>query len=364
MKPQLHENAAPMHYSQDILDNISTAVVALDAELQVLSVNNAGEVLLETSEARCVGHGAEKLVTQPETLMDVLEQVRDSRNSVARRSMQLFLHTGREICADLLLTPINGGDSGVDLLLEILPVDRLLKISREESIYHSQETTREMIRGLAHEIKNPLGGVRGAAQLLARELPNEELAEYTNIIIREADRLRDLVDRMLGPNQQPDRRDLNVHEVLEHVRNLIAAETDNRITVNRDYDPSLPDLRGDRSQLIQAVLNIVRNALQAAPDVDRCEITLRSRPQRQFTIGAVRHRLVCRLDIEDNGPGIPEDMLPTIFMPMVTGRAEGSGLGLTIAQSIITRHGGLLGCTSEPGRTCFTIYLPMEAHNA
>jgi two-component system nitrogen regulation sensor histidine kinase GlnL len=228
---------------------------------------------------------------------------------------------------------------------------------------HAQETTREMIRGLAHEIKNPLGGVRGAAQLLARELPAPELAEYTNIIIREADRLRDLVDRLLGPNQQLAAESLNVHEVFEHVRNLIAAETNNRVQLIRDYDPSLPYIHGDRGQLIQAILNIVRNALQASENLDNCVITLRSRVQRQFTIGTERHRLVCRLTIEDNGPGIPDDMLQTIFMPMVTGRAEGTGLGLTIAQSVVTRHGGLLECRSEPGRTRFTIYLPVEPNH-
>ncbi|MFV8818766.1 nitrogen regulation protein NR(II) [Haliea sp. E17] len=352
----------PKH--RDILDNLSTAVVTLDADMQVLSMNNSGEVLLETSEARCVGHGLDRLVAHPETLATVLEQVIRTRSPLARRSMPLILHSGREIHADLMLTPVSE-DAGSFLLLEIQPVDRLLRISREENIHHAQETTREMLRGLAHEIKNPLGGVRGAAQLLARELPDEDLAEYTTIIIREADRLRDLVDRLLGPNQQLDQRKLNIHEVLEHVRNLLLAETDNRITLVRDYDPSLPELVGDRSQLIQAVLNIVRNALQAAENVDDCVITLRSRPQRQLTIGRTRHRVVCRLDIEDNGPGIPEDLLPSIFMPMVTGRAEGTGLGLTIAQSIITRHGGMLGCTSEPGMTRFTIYLPMEtSHHA
>jgi len=353
-----------MQIQREILDNLSTAVVALDADLRVQSLNNSGQVLLETSAARCIGQSADKLVLHPEELMEVLELARTSRSPLARRSMSLMLLTGREICADLMVTPVTGERGEHFLLLELLAVDRLLKISREERIYHSQETTREMLRGLAHEIKNPLGGVRGAAQLLARELPDDDLAEYTNIIIREADRLRDLVDRLLGPRQKPDRRPLNIHEVLEHVRNLIVAETDNRVTVVRDYDPSLPNLYGDRSQLIQALLNIVRNSLQAAPDVDKCVITLRSRPQRQFNIGPVRHRLVCRLDIEDNGPGIPEEMLPTIFMPMVTGRPEGTGLGLTIAQSIVTRHGGILGCTSEPGRTCFTLYLPMESNHA
>lgn len=353
-----------MQPNQDILDNISTAVVALDAELRVASLNSSGQDLLETSEARCLGQPMRKLVAHPDSLMEVLKQVRATRSPMAKRAMPLTLLSGREIHADLMLTPVASNEHGFCMLLEMQAVDRLLKISREENLHHVQETTREMVRGLAHEIKNPLGGVRGAAQLLARELPDEGLAEYTNIIIREADRLRDLVDQLLGPNKHLEARKLNIHEVLEHVLYLVKAETDNQVTLVRDYDPSLPDIFADRGQLIQALLNIVRNALQAATSERECMITLRSRPQRQFTIGPRRHRLVCRLDIEDNGPGIPQDMLHSIFMPMVTGRAEGTGLGLTIAQSIITRHGGMVECASEPGCTRFSIYLPMDLDHA
>jgi two-component system, NtrC family, nitrogen regulation sensor histidine kinase GlnL len=208
------------------------------------------------------------------------------------------------------------------------------------------------------------GGVRGAAQLLAKELPNEELTEYTRIIIREADRLRDLVDRLLGPNQRLAIEPVNIHEIIEHVRNLISAEFNNAVTINRDYDPSLPPLPADRAQLIQTVLNIMRNALQAAERAEDCTILLRTRSQRQFTIGGRRHRLVCRVDIIDNGPGIPADLQQSIFVPMVTGRADGTGLGLSIAQSIVNRHGGLLECASEPGSTRFTFYLPMEQYHA
>jgi two-component system nitrogen regulation sensor histidine kinase GlnL len=190
------------------------------------------------------------------------------------------------------------------------------------------------------------------------------LAEYTDIIIREADRLRDLVDRLLGPNQQLNLELMNIHEILEHVRNLISAEFGEGATVVRDYDPSLPEFSCDRAQLIQTVLNIMRNALQAAPDADKCEIILRSRSQRQFTIGTTRHRLVCRVDIIDNGPGIPQDIQHNVFAPMVTGRADGTGLGLSIAQSIVSRHGGALEYDGQPGATRFTMYLPMETHNA
>ena len=352
-----------MQQDQDILNSISTGIVALDAQLRVTALNASGQALLETSEARCIGLHASQLVLQPEEWLEALEQVRASSSPLARRGMSLFLLSGQEIHVDLIVTPV--ADDGVlELLVELQPVDRLLRISREESLVYAHETTRAVIRGLAHEIKNPLGGIRGAAQLLARELPDEELAECTGVIIREADRLRDLVDRLLGPHKQLDLHPLNIHEVLEHVRNLTIAESDNRVTIIRDYDPSLPEFPGDRAQLVQAVLNVMRNALQAADNPDDCTIILRTRSQRQFTIGTQLHRLVCRIDLVDNGPGIPTEMLHSIFAPMVTGRSDGTGLGLSIAQSIVNRHGGLLECENEPGQTRFTIYLPMETDHA
>ena len=349
---------------QDILDNISTGIVALNADLAVTAINSAGEALLQLSEARSMGMHASQVLAQSDDWLESLEQARDEVTPIVRRGLNLHLHSGQVIQIDLVITPIMGDPALEGLLLELQPVDRLLRISRDESLLNAQVTTRTVIRGLAHEIKNPLGGVRGAAQLLARELPDEGLVEYTNIIIREADRLRDLVDRLLGPDRQPSMERVNIHEILEHVRNLVCVEADRQDIVERDYDPSLPDITGDRAQLIQALLNIMRNALQAAPDIDDCRIELRTRSQRQFTIGTQRHRLVCRIDIIDNGPGVPEDLQQAIFIPMVTGRAEGTGLGLSISQSIIGRHGGLLECHSEPGATRFTIYLPMEKSNA
>jgi two-component system nitrogen regulation sensor histidine kinase GlnL len=348
-----------MHQIQDILDNISTGILALDAELHVVALNASGQALLEASENRCIGQRADQLILQSREWMQNLEQVLANNSPLVRRGMHLVLLSGQEIHADLAITPVSSDQ--ISLLVEIQPVDRLLKISREEGLIHTQETTRAVIRGLAHEIKNPLGGVRGAAQLLARELPNEELAEYTNIIIQEADRLRDLVDRLLGPNRQLDLQAVNIHEILEHVRNLISAEFGADIDIVRDYDPSLPEFSGDRSQLVQVMLNIMRNAVQVATNRDECRITLRTRSQRQFTIGTRRHRLVCRVDIIDNGPGIPDDLLHAIFVPMVTGRAEGTGLGLSIAQSVINSHHGLLECENEPGNTRFTLYLPMDS---
>lgn len=348
-----------MHQNEAILDHISTGVLALNDALEITSINAAGEALLQTSEARCVGQHASSLVLRAREWLEPLEQVLVSKSPQTTRSASLMLHSGQEIQCDILITPVLQDGSG--LLVELMAVDRLLRISREEGLLNSHETTRAVIRGLAHEIKNPLGGVRGAAQLLARELPDESLSEYTQIIIREADRLRDLVDRLLGPNQQLEPQILNIHEVLEHVRNLIEAEAPKNVTFIRDYDPSLPEFAYDKSQLIQSVLNVVRNAIQAS---DHCNITLRTRSQRQFTVGNQRHRLMCRCDIIDDGPGIPENIRHAVFAPMVTGRADGTGLGLSIAQSIITRHGGVLEYESEPGKTQFTFYLPMETHHA
>ena len=352
-----------MQQKPDILDHISTGVIALDAQLRLTAINSAAEVLLEASATRVMGAHASLLVLQAEELLETLKHARSTRATLARRGMLLTTHGGQEVQIDLIVTAIQG-EQADSLVLELIPVDRLQRISREESMLHAQETTRAVIRGLAHEIKNPLGGVRGAAQLLAKELPNEELAEYTRIIIREADRLRDLVDRLLGPNQRLPIEPVNIHEIIEHVRNLIAAEVNNAATIKRDYDPSLPPLPVDRAQLIQAVLNIMRNALQAASSPEACTILLRTRSQRQFTIGGHRHRLVCRVDIIDNGPGIPAEIQQAIFVPMVTGRPDGTGLGLSIAQSIVNRHGGLLECASEPGNTRFTLYLPMEQSHA
>ncbi len=347
-----------------MLDIISTGVLALDSELNVIALNAAGQGLLETSQTRCVGQHAEKLVLQPTEWLAILNQALTNQSPRASRSVSLLLLSGVEIQVDIIVTPFADDNNNSGLLVELMAVDRLLRISREESLMHSQEITRAVIRGLAHEIKNPLGGVRGAAQLLARQLPNEELSDYTRIIIREADRLRDLVDRLLGPNRQLDMQPLNIHEILEHVRNLIAAESDNRVTIARDYDPSLPDFSCDRAQLIQTVLNIMRNALQAAANPRDCEILLRTRSQRQFTVGTQVHRLACRVDIIDNGPGIPTELQPSVFAPMVTGRADGTGLGLSIAQSIIHLHGGVLECESSPGNTRFTFFLPMETQHA
>jgi two-component system nitrogen regulation sensor histidine kinase GlnL len=277
---------------------------------------------------------------------------------ITERELTMRLVDGREMTLDCTVIPLPVGEGARGVLLEVQQVDRHLRISREEQLLSQQQVTRDVVRGLAHEIKNPLGGLRGAAQLLQAELDDRELREYTEIIIQEADRLQNLVNRILGPNRLPAYQPLNIHHVLERVRSLVQAEVGGRIELVRDYDPSIPDLVGDADQLIQALLNIVRNAARAVGDAGR--IQLRTRVQRQLTIGSTRHRLVAQIDIIDNGPGVPEEIRDRLFYPMVTSGTGGLGLGLSIAQSLINQHQGLIECKSKPGETVFTVLLPVE----
>ena len=244
------------------------------------------------------------------------------------------------------------------LLLEFQQMDQQLRIEREERMLIQQQANAELLRNLAHEIRNPLGGLRGAAQLLEHELPQPALREYTQVIIKEADRLQSLMDRLLVPHRVPRYELTNIHEVLERVRSLLLAESPHGVTVRRDYDTSLPELVGDREKLIQAVLNIARNAVQAMQG--RGEIVFRTRAERQVTLARKRYRVAIRLQIIDNGPGIPPEIHDRIFYPLVSGREDGSGLGLTLAQTFITQHHGMIECESSPGNTCFTILLPVE----
>jgi two-component system nitrogen regulation sensor histidine kinase GlnL len=245
------------------------------------------------------------------------------------------------------------------LLLELRELDQQIRIAREAKLVEHQQANRELIRNLAHEIKNPLGGIRGAAQLLERELPGPELREFTQVIVKEADRLQSLMNRLLTPSRLPQIEMINVHEVMERVRTLVLAEHPEGLAVRRDYDVSLPDLPGDKESLIQAVLNVARNAAQAMNG--RGQIAFRTRVARQVTIAKARYRLAVAVEIEDNGPGVPENLADKIFYPLVTGRDGGSGLGLSLAQSYVHQHQGLIEFESVPGRTCFTILLPVRS---
>jgi len=344
-----------------ILDGLTTAIITLDSALRVTYLNSATETLFSVSRRHVQGQALS--VAVPHLLEQVPRLKRSIETGTGFIERELKLRrpgddTGHDfLTVDCTATPAQF--SGPGLVLEILPLDRHLRISRDEQLLAQHRASRELIRGLAHEIKNPLGGIRGAAQLL-----DSEHLEYTRVIIREADRLQNLVNRLLGPNRLPQKEMVNIHEVLEHVRQLIEAEGRMMLAVQRDYDPSIPEVRVDREQLIQAALNLARNALQsllgATPRPDRPLITLRTRMRRQFTIGGVRHKLAVQIDIEDNGGGIAPAMLEKIFYPMVTTRAEGTGLGLPIAQYLINSHGGLIECQSRPGITIFSIFLPLE----
>ena len=345
-----------------LLDNLTTATILLNAELCLEYMNPAAEMLLAVSGQRSHGQFISELFTESPEALSSLRQAVEHAHPFTKREAMLTALNGQTLTVDYAVTPILSAGHTL-LLLEVHPRDRLLRITKEEAQLSKQETTKLLVRGLAHEIKNPLGGIRGAAQLLARELPNEGLRDYTNVIIEEADRLRNLVDRMLGSNKLPSLAMTNIHEVLERVGSLIEAESQGSVTVVRDYDPSIPDVLIDREQMIQTVLNIVRNALQALSaqsDLRLGRISLRTRTLRQFTIGHTRHRLVVKMEIIDNGPGIPQDMQETIFYPMVSGRPDGTGLGLAITQNIISQHQGLIECESHPGHTVFSIFLPLE----
>ena len=341
-----------------IFDNLTSAVLLFDEALRLVCLNPSAEMLLEISERKAQGRHAMDLFLYAPDLEGVMQRAFRIWQPFTEREMLLDLGPERRITVDLTITPVSEKGLAQGLLMEIQQVDRHLRISREEHILVQQQATRALLRGMAHEIKNPLGGLRGAAQLLERELPDENLKEFTSIIIGEADRLQNLMDRMLGPNQRPHKQSINMLEILERVRSLMLAEFPEKLVIRRDYDPSIPEIEADPDQLIQSLLNIVGNAAQALQGEG--EITLCTRVQRYFTIGHIQHRLVMRVSVIDDGPGIPPEIMDKLFFPMVTGRSDGTGLGLSIAQSLINQHGGLVECNSRSGRTEFTIWLPLE----
>jgi two-component system, NtrC family, nitrogen regulation sensor histidine kinase GlnL len=347
-----------------LLDNLNTAVLLVDQDLLIDYINPAAEALLQVGIVRLRGTAASDLFDNSETAQQTL------RESIAYGNPHTIRHEflsgpGESSQVDYTVTPISI-DSMQWILMEMQPVDRILRINREEALLSVHDTSRSLIRGLAHEIKNPLGGIRGAAQLLEAEIMessmDDEATELCRIITAETDRLRKLVDRLLGPSQLPSFEEINIHEITEHVASLVEAEVGGKLVVTRDYDPSIPLMSGDRTQLIQAVLNVARNAMQAILEagLKQRRLTLKSRIQRSFTIAGEYHKALCRLDIIDTGPGISDDIKERIFFPMISGRSAGTGLGLTIAQSAINVHQGIIECESEPGHTCFSIYLPIK----
>lgn len=342
---------------QSVLDNLHSAIMVVDSKMRIECMNPSAEMMFHISNARASGKSIRDLIVDEYEFYNRLERSLVTNHPYTVYEANLACHTGHTLAVDYMVSPVEYRARKKSMLIEYVSMGRHRKIAQEEHLLNQHEASRSLLRGLAHEIKNPLGGLRGAAQLLERKLKTDSDREYTSIIIREADRLQNLVDRMLGPSNLPQKTHLNIHKLLDHTQQLVRAES-NQVVFESDYDPSLPDIYADESMIIQALLNITRNAVSAIHENGK--ITYRTRARRNYAIGHHIYSLVAQVDIIDNGEGIPDNIREKIFLPMVTGRADGTGLGLSIAQSLINQHGGLIECQSEPGRTTFTLLIPLE----
>jgi two-component system nitrogen regulation sensor histidine kinase GlnL len=342
-------------------DLLATPVAVMQGQGRVRFVNAALEDALGMSRRTLFDTHLPDYFLDPQPLIMALAGAQSNEFAALRYEAQLRrLHHEDPLPVHVIVAPSDQPD---EVIVELLPVEQQTRQEREERLLEQAQANKELIRNLAHEIKNPLGGIRGSAQLLEMELDSKELTEYTQVIIREADRLQTLVDRLLAPHRRPHVvGDVNIHEVCERVRALILAEFPRGLKVVRDYDISIPEFRGDREQLIQAVLNIAHNAAQALQDriaQGDGQILLKSRILRQVTFGKKRYRLALELHVSDNGPGVPDSIKDRIFFPLISGREGGSGLGLTLAQTFVQQHHGMIECDSEPGRTDFKILIPL-----
>jgi two-component system nitrogen regulation sensor histidine kinase GlnL len=335
-------------------------VAVVNGDGIVMFSNAALEDALGTSRRTIVGSALADVFTDPSQLQNALEGASVNEFSALRYDAWLRRSTQDPMPVHVILTRT---EAAQEIIVELVPLEQQTRQDREERLAEQAQTNKELIRNLAHEIKNPLGGIRGAAQLLEMELSSPEMSEYTQVIIHEADRLQSLVDRLLAPHRRPHMvGDVNIHEVCERVRSLILAEFPRGLKVVRDYDTSIPEFRGDREQLIQTVLNIAHNGCQALAEriaaADAC-LTFQTRVVRQITFGKQRYRLALELHVIDNGPGVPDSIKDRIFYPLVSGREGGSGLGLTLAQTFVQQHHGLIEVDSVPGRTDFKILIPL-----
>lgn len=349
----------------DLLDVLSTGIVMLDAHLCMVYANVGAQDLLAVGLNQARGRPITELFVDPQVLTQLLRRSLEHTETCAGHEIALLpsgpsMQAHREpAVVDITVTPLEGQVTGTHLLLEIVDAKTRQRISRESEMLSRLDGSRLMVRQLAHEIKNPLGGLRGAAQLLDRELHDGSLKEYTTVIINEADRLRALVDSMLGPSRPPQKTVFNIHELCEHVFHLLRSEAPSAVQIERDYDPSVPSASFDRNEIIQALLNVARNALQAV-DPAQGRVVLRTRVLSNINIGTVRHRLVANIQVEDNGHGVPPELQRSVFYPLVTSRPTGTGLGLAVAQDLVTRHRGIVEFESRPGRTVFSLLLPLE----
>jgi len=354
---------APAIEGTELLDALVTSVFLLDADLNVSYLNAAGQTLLGLGANQARGRRFTELARGAETLLTLFDRARSGGEGVVQRELAWPAPGGVDRILDCAVTLITVGRDGPQLLVEIEDITQHRRLTRENALLAQLGGSRLMVRQLAHEIKNPLGGLRGAAQLLERELLDPALREYTRVIISEADRLTNLLDSMLGPGRPPSKQLVNVHELLERVYHLLRSEAPEGVVVDRDYDPSLPAITLDPNHIIQAMLNLGRNAIQALSTggVHAPRLILRTRAASNVSVGAKRYRLVASIQFEDNGPGVLPEIRDTIFYPLVSGRSDGTGLGLGIAQDLVSRHGGLIEFDSAPGRTIFVISLPMDS---
>jgi two-component system nitrogen regulation sensor histidine kinase GlnL len=342
------------------LDLLATLVAVVGSDGAVMFANSALEDALGSSRRTIAGSEFSAFFTEPHVLQNALQSARVNEFAALRYDARLVRQASEPLPVHVVVAQT---EQPGEIVVEMLPREAQSRQDREERLNDQARANKELIRNLAHEIKNPLGGIRGAAQLLEMEIESRELKEYTKVIIHEADRLQTLVDRLLAPHRRPHVvGDVNIHEVCERVRSLILAEFPNGLAVVREYDTSIPEFRGDREQLIQAVLNIAHNACQALADrigAGDAQLVFRTRVARQVTFGRQRYRLALELHVIDNGPGVPDSIRDRIFFPLVSGREGGSGLGLTLAQTFVGQHHGLIECESAPGRTDFKILIPL-----
>ncbi|ARC91000.1 two-component system sensor histidine kinase NtrB [Vibrio coralliilyticus] len=340
-----------------ILNHQVTSVLIMNESLQVRYANPAAEQLFSQSAKRIVDQPLSKLIQHASMDLALLSQPLQSGQSITDSDVT-FVVDGKPLMLEVTVSPISW-QKELMLLVEMRKIGQQRRLSQELNQHAQQQAAKLLVRGLAHEIKNPLGGLRGAAQLLERMLPDQSLTEYTQIIIEQADRLRSLVDRLLGPQKPGKKQQENLHLILEKVRQLVELEVAQSVTIERDYDPSLPEFLMDSDQIEQALLNIVSNAGQILQKQNNGNIIIRTRTVHQTNIHGQRCKLAARVEIIDNGPGIPAELQDTLFYPMVSGREGGTGLGLSIAQNLIDQHQGKIDVESWPGRTTFTIYLPI-----
>ncbi|MCE9680102.1 nitrogen regulation protein NR(II) [Shewanella sp. AS1] len=343
--------------TEPLLNHLVTAVMVINDDLTLGYANSAAEQLLGLGNHRLIEHKFTDCYHELSADSELLIAAIEEHQGLTVNAATIVTLDGQQHTVDITLTPIDMTDAKPQGLLELRQVDQQRRILQQLTIDAQQQAAQYLVRNLAHEIKNPLGGLRGAAQLLARELEHDEQREFTDLIIEQADRLRNLVDRLLGPQMPTEHSIHNIHEVIQKVIKLVQVTLPGNIELIQDYDPSIPDITMDQEQLQQAVLNIVQNAIQALEEGG--EIRIKTRTQHQVTLGTERHKLVLALSIIDNGPGIKPELMDTLFYPMVTGREQGSGLGLSIAHNFARLHGGRIDCTSIVGQTEFTILLPV-----